>query len=481
MRWGHMLEAVRAIPSVAGIPGWMLQVIATLDAASQSDLPIEANFSDLVAVAAAGGFLTHGLAISPFRTQICAFERAAWPGCELCEVSVTSLTPTAIERRPCGATELLRRWVGGALEDSTLSGQSPHAAAGSSARVTTSAYCGAVTKLKLWPTTCSRWTQFPLVMLAFVLALTACTVGKAQADKSASASVKSAATNSSESSAASSSSSAPSSSSAATGAPVHVSLLEADGSTYGVGMPIIAYFSASITDATEFIKNTTVTVNGAPAAGAWYFERSAVRPGDPIEGHYRLAAYWPAHATIEMNMNVAGKSAGPGFVFDDSLTLSMKIGAAQIATVDGGTEQMVVQQDGATVRTMPVSLGKASTPTFVGTKVVMGKANPERMVGTTPGDEYDLQVPWSVRITNSGEFIHDASWNGGNIGARSTSNGCTNLNPTDSEWYYNFAQIGDPVTYTNTGGAQMPIWDGYGDWNLDFTTWQAGGVVPHTG
>ena len=82
-----------------------------------------------------------------------------------------------------------------------------------------------------------------------------------------------------------------------------------------------------------------------------------------------------------------------------------------------------------------------------------------------------------MTVTDSGEFVHAASWNGGNIGSRSTSNGCTNLNTADAQWYYNFAQIGDPVTYANTGGGPMPVWDGYGDWNLPWSTWTQGGVV----
>jgi lipoprotein-anchoring transpeptidase ErfK/SrfK len=138
---------------------------------------------------------------------------------------------------------------------------------------------------------------------------------------------------------------------------------------------------------------------------------------------------------------------------------------------------MTVTSDGKTVMTLPVSLGKAATPTFSGVKIVMEKDRVERMIGTDPADPYDLQVPWSVRLTNSGEFVHAASWNGGNIGIRSTSNGCTNLTVTDAEKYFNFAQIGDVFNYTNTGGGAMPVWDGYGDWNVAWSTWQTGGAI----
>jgi L,D-transpeptidase catalytic domain len=87
-------------------------------------------------------------------------------------------------------------------------------------------------------------------------------------------------------------------------------------------------------------------------------------------------------------------------------------------------------------------------------------------------------VPWSVRVTNSGEFVHAASWNGGNIGVRSTSHGCTNLKVADAQWFYNFSMIGDVVTYTNTGTSNvMPSWDGFGDWNVPWSQWQAGNLL----
>jgi lipoprotein-anchoring transpeptidase ErfK/SrfK len=270
--------------------------------------------------------------------------------------------------------------------------------------------------------------------------------------------------------------------------PVHVSLLEGDGGVYGIGMPIIAYFDRKVTDATAFERAATVNVNGTAAAGAWYWEKSG-RSGAVLEAHYRLREYWPAHAKILVDLPVKGLSAGTGIAYDDSLTLSIATGAKNISTVDCSAERMTVTSDGKTVRTMPTSCGKATTPTYTGVKVVMQKGEnvpgsdklrsqgSVRMVSNNPADPYDLMVPWSVRLTNSGEYAHAASWNGGNIGARSTSNGCTNLNVADAQWFYNFSQIGDVLTYANTGGQKMPSWDGYGDWNLTWPIWQAGGVV----
>src|SRR5215475_14205710 len=122
------------------------------------------------------------------------------------------------------------------------------------------------------------------------------------------------------------------------GNPVHVSLYESDGQTFGVGMPIIAYFSAAITDASVFEQVTKVTVDGKPVHGAWYFERSS-QADQALEADYRLPAYWPAHASINMSLPLAGLWAGKGLVFDDNLTLSMRTGAAQLVKIDGKSKR----------------------------------------------------------------------------------------------------------------------------------------------
>ena len=273
---------------------------------------------------------------------------------------------------------------------------------------------------------------------------------------------------------------------------VHVSSLEGDGGTYGVGMPIVLRFTPAPTDSSAFTKAATVTVNGQPANGAWYWEQTTAdeKKTNTYEAHYRPKGYWQANATIAVKLPIGGLSAGKGLVYSGKLTsITFQTGDAHVSTVDGQTETMRVTSNGRLVKTMKVSLGKAQTPTYTGTKVVMqkGEANPSgsglrpdgavRMVGTDPGDRYNLIVPWSVRVTMSGEYVHAASWNGGNIGVRSTSNGCTNLNVSDAKWFYKFSMVGDVVTYSNTGGTKTPSWDGFGDWNVPWGLWAQGGLL----
>lgn len=235
-------------------------------------------------------------------------------------------------------------------------------------------------------------------------------------------------------------------------------------------MPLIVRFSRSPTSRTTFEQAAKVSVNGHDAAGAWFWEK--VYAGQPVEAHYRPQLFWPAHSHVQVNLPVKGLSAGPGLSYADDLTLDYRIGASHRSIIDAHNLRMRVYSDGKLVRRFPVSLGAARTPTFQGIKIVMEKRNPQRMIG--PG--YNELVPFSVRVTLSGEFIHDAYWNT-NIGRLSTSNGCTNLSKSDSQWFYKFAQIGDVAEYPNASAKTMPVWDGYGDWNLDWSTWRQGGTA----
>lgn len=270
---------------------------------------------------------------------------------------------------------------------------------------------------------------------------------------------------------------------------VHVSSLEGDGDVYGVGMPIILYFSPAPTDPTAFTKAVTVTVNGQPANGAWYWQQPlrSEKKKNIIEAHYRMNTYWPEHSTIQVKLPIEGLSAGKGLVYSGKLnSITFRTGAKHVTTVDGNAKTLTATSNGKLVKKFKISLGKAKTPTYNGTKVVMQKG--EDVPGTDKrrprgavrmqGEGYDEIVDWSVRLTNSGEYIHAAPWNT-HLGQMSTSNGCTNMSTSDAEWYYKWARVGDIVIYTHTGGGTMPSWDGYGGWNLNWNIWKQGGKLPN--
>jgi lipoprotein-anchoring transpeptidase ErfK/SrfK len=258
--------------------------------------------------------------------------------------------------------------------------------------------------------------------------------------------------------------------------PVHIKLLNADGSVFGVGMPEIAYFSHRLKNATALQKATTVTVNGKPAKGAWYFEYSDANKGYPVEGHYRLKNFWPAHSKIHISIPAKGLSAGGNLAYDDSLTSDWSTGAANISTVDDSTHLMTVTSDGKKYGTFHVSLGAADTPTRSGIKVIMEKGASICMSG--PGYS-ECGVKYTQRLTYDGEYLHAAPWNVSNIdNGVDSSNGCTNLLPADAEQLYGFLRIGDVVEYPNANGGAMQLGQGYGDWNVSWGTWQTGGLYP---
>jgi lipoprotein-anchoring transpeptidase ErfK/SrfK len=263
--------------------------------------------------------------------------------------------------------------------------------------------------------------------------------------------------------------------------PVHIRAYPGDGATVGVGMPVIATFNKKITDGAAFAKAATVTVNGQPANGAWYFEYTDPASGHVMEAHYRPETYWPGHARIHVSFDTKGVSAGKGLAFDDSLTLDYATGPANILTVDDRTHTLTVVSDKKEWGRFKVSLGARDTPTKRGSKVIMEKGADICMSGNPPnGPSYhECHVKWTQRLTYDGEYLHAAPWNTVNIAnGVDSSNGCTNLDTNDAKKLYDFLRIGDVVQYPNANGPLMQLGDGYGDWNVPWGQWQTGGAIP---
>jgi lipoprotein-anchoring transpeptidase ErfK/SrfK len=141
---------------------------------------------------------------------------------------------------------------------------------------------------------------------------------------------------------------------------------------------------------------------------------------------------------------------------------------------------MAVVKNGKRIRTFGVSMGKSGFTTRSGTKVIMDKHVSYRMrsttVGITGSEAYDLDVPYAMRITSSGEFLHGAPWNP-YVGVANRSHGCTNLTLSAARWVFNRVREGDPVVTRGTG-REMESYNGLGGvWNVRWKAWRAGSAL----
>jgi lipoprotein-anchoring transpeptidase ErfK/SrfK len=258
-------------------------------------------------------------------------------------------------------------------------------------------------------------------------------------------------------------------------AAVHIKLATPGNRTYGVGMPVVAYFSQQFASARSLSAATSVTVNGTAVHGAWYFERST-KPEFPVEGHLRLQKFWPANSTVTVNVAARQAPAGRGVAFSNDVRLSFRTGPQVVAIVNDQKHRMFVTRNGKPVGEYPVALGSAATPTTSGIKVIMQK---DPAVCLTGAAFHECGVKYAQQLTYSGEYLHSAPWNEYNIEqGRDTSNGCTNLMPNDAATLWKVLAVGDVVEYPDATGPKMRMSTGYGDWNVPWRMWQRGGLIP---
>jgi lipoprotein-anchoring transpeptidase ErfK/SrfK len=242
----------------------------------------------------------------------------------------------------------------------------------------------------------------------------------------------------------------------------HTQIFEGYDQTYGVGMPIMLTFSEPITDKAA-VESSLQLVTSNPVTGAWYWD------GDE-HLNFRPENYWPAGTKISLTGHLAGVEGAKGLYGAADLTQSFNIGDSVIATTSATAHQTKIYINGSLKYTWPASTGKASTATPNGTYVSIEKENPVRMIGGTKGQPgyYSELVPYSVRFTFSGDYMHDAPWSVGDQGSSNVSHGCVNLSPTDSKIYYDMAIPGDPVTVTDSTKAGR--WDdGWTEWFLSWS------------
>jgi lipoprotein-anchoring transpeptidase ErfK/SrfK len=243
-------------------------------------------------------------------------------------------------------------------------------------------------------------------------------------------------------------------------------IIEGAGQTYGVGMPIILYFDRPVANRAA-VERALEIKTSRPVVGAWHWDAACNLATVCL--YFRPRHYWPAHTRVSFTAHLDGVEAAPGVYGHHTLTQHFAIGSPLSVVADTANHHMDVYRNGKLFAHWPISTGKPGDETPNGRYLTIEKANPVDMVG--PG--YNIEVPWSVRFTWSGDYLHDAYWSVGEQGFTNVSHGCVNMSPADAQTFYEMAVPGDPVKIT--GSPRAGTWDdGWTMWFLSWKQWLRG-------
>ncbi len=254
---------------------------------------------------------------------------------------------------------------------------------------------------------------------------------------------------------------------------LHATISPAAGETVGVGQPITVTFDTPVTDRAAVQHAMSVVTSRPIGAAGWHWFSST-------RVEYRPQKYWPAHTSVTVRADLSGVQAGATTFGAADSSSAFTIGRSQILAISDVTHEMGVYRDGVLIRTVPVSLGQhiGTWITRSGIKTIMSIQRTVEMnsatVGITGAGSYDEIVPYAMRLTWSGEYIHGAPWSEYAQGSYDVSHGCVNISLANAQWLYGNSMVGDVVDTTGTGRPME--WDGNGTggvWNMPWSTWQS--------
>jgi lipoprotein-anchoring transpeptidase ErfK/SrfK len=254
------------------------------------------------------------------------------------------------------------------------------------------------------------------------------------------------------------------------GKTTNVTIAMADGKTYGVAMPVVVRFGREVAkDQRANVEKRLFVTSDPPQVGAWsWFSNDEV--------HFRPKEYWQTGTKISVRLATGGLPMGNSSYGNKDVTVNATIGRKLVLETDDATHQMTVTQDGQVLKTIPVSLGKSSTPSSSGNMVIMDKNKSEVFKGDA-SDPYVETVYYVQRVTTGGQYIHAAPWSEGDQGKRNVSHGCTNVSQQNAIWLYDLTLIGDPYTVKGTP-RKLREGDGWTDWDKTWDEYVKGSALP---
>ncbi|MCV7027363.1 L,D-transpeptidase [Mycolicibacterium novocastrense] len=249
-------------------------------------------------------------------------------------------------------------------------------------------------------------------------------------------------------------------------------VLPNNGEVVGVGQPVAVRFDENITNRVAAQKAIKIKTD-PPVEGAFYWLSNQ-------EVRWRPQNYWKPGTKVDVAVNTYGVDLGDGLFGQENVSTSFTIGDEVITTVDDSTKTLTVKRNGEVVKTMPVSMGKNSTPTNNGVYIVGDRRSHMVMDSSTYGvpvnsaNGYRTEVDWATQISYSGIYVHAAPWSVGSQGYSNVSHGCINVSTSNGRWFHDNSKRGDVVEIVNTVGSTLPGTDGLGDWNIPWDQWKAG-------
>ncbi|MBV8933872.1 MAG: L,D-transpeptidase family protein, partial [Kutzneria sp.] len=240
-----------------------------------------------------------------------------------------------------------------------------------------------------------------------------------------------------------------------------------DDDTVGVAMPIVLIFDSPVRDKASVEKALSVQTS-TPTGGSWAWM-------DDNTIHYRPMNYWVPGTKVSVVAKLYGTPFGDGAYGADDLTLSFTVGRMLVLRGNTQTHRLQMIRDGQVVADYPASYGLDSDPgrvTHSGIHVVMSKSAMFSM--SNPAYHYDnVVVPWAVRISNNGEFVHglqDSIWA---QGSQNVSHGCVNLAPDNAHIVFDQVIPGDPVEISGSTQQLGPADGDFYDWTVPWEQWRA--------
>ncbi|GAA4528105.1 L,D-transpeptidase [Nonomuraea ferruginea] len=248
----------------------------------------------------------------------------------------------------------------------------------------------------------------------------------------------------------------------------------------GVGFPIIVTFDRDVPDKAA-VESVLQVEAEQPVEGAWRW----VSPRKVI---YRTKTYWKPYQKVLFK---ALLSEIPGNEKAKDVSRRFAVGAKHVSLVDTRKHVMKVYRNGKLAKKIPISAGRGGLVrngvdvylTTSGVHLTMGKKAVETMTSswmgvTDPKDPryYKEEIPWAVRISDSGEYVHQSFGDYQYLGRSNQSHGCVRATPAGAKWFYQISQRGDVVKIVGTK-RKLQWNNGWSYWQLNWTQWKKGSAL----